>query len=75
MFGKAKTTPSEPIGDLQRALDAAITAARTARVDPYTIETALEQRRDANRYYKPAAGITENASVISPSKAEAAKFT
>ncbi len=55
MFGKAKTTPSkDPLGDLVRAFDAAIAAARAARVDARTIETAIEQQLAAHRHYLAA---------------------
>jgi hypothetical protein len=55
MFKSNKaTTEQYTVAGLIKDLDAAITKARTARVDSYAIETALEQQLAAHRCFLAA---------------------
>jgi hypothetical protein len=53
MFTKKKPEAYD-VNDLVRDFEAAITKARTARVDSYAIETALEQQLNAHRHFLAA---------------------
>lgn len=54
MFKSKTATEPYTVTALVKDFDAAITKARTARVDSYAIETALEQQLNAHRHFLAA---------------------